>query len=327
MFKFPKTCTTDMERRDFSAELNEKLRLWHNLECQGKSKIQARIFFDSKFYPRIAEIQKQTAQYHPYLWEEASKSFVKVRGVKGSKWQPSLAMLDYVEDAVPNLIDPLEDLTTYTERDLGSNLTVTAPKVAFASLPRNVSSYVYADKGVNHFSGDYEHLIDVELTSFLSYPVINMWCLANLIGDRYDLQVTQSGDMHSVSFITGTPVMYLQEHVAGSATSDSYNASTGTTYYLKIKRDEAVGANGTLYNYIYLDSDRTILTDTLSVALNEKEDFRYIYCVQSYNDGSALHGTGFAQNLDLQEPEVTTQVGLLVGGGLVDSGLVGGRLA
>jgi len=97
--------------------------------------------------------------------------------------------------------------------------------------------------------------------------------------------------------------------------SDEYAAAINTTYYNKVKRDEAIGDNGTLYMYIYSDAGRTNLLDTLSVALTSKVDFRYFYVAQNTDTGGADECYGWLENLDLQEASTgfAHSVGLIMG--------------
>jgi hypothetical protein len=197
----------------------------------------------------------------------------------------------------------IEDLTTYTEVDPNSKITVTAPKSAWAALPRNADAYVYKDKGAAHFGGNFEHLIDINVSSAQQDGFVVCWTLANLVNDWKGID-DAGGDLLSVapySSSTTQIAIYLYEMVAGTFYYDATAALANGTYYLKIKRDESVGTYGTLYCYIYSNTARTTLLDTLVLTLHEKEDFRYLYATQSYNDNTTYQQTGYSQNLDLQE--------------------------
>ncbi len=196
-----------------------------------------------------------------------------------------------------------EDFSTYTEVDGGGNITVTSSKIDCAAVDADEESYVYDDKDAAHFSGDYEHLIETYITSIISNGRIYLWGLANLINDFYGIDDDSSGDYHGLACYGSAEYYFLEECDGGSITQDWSGAGyDGVLCYMKIKRDEAVGANGTLYCYIYDDAPRTNLLDTLSVALGEKQDFRYIYGMSGYNRGaSGVGATCYCQNLDIQE--------------------------
>ena len=106
-----------------------------------------------------------------------------------------------------------------------------------------------------------------------------------------------------------TNTVYLRELHGQTPYDDSWLSTVNTDYYPKVKRDEAVGTYGTIYAYIYSDADRTSLSDTLSVALHEKRDFRYIYGINSLGADNNYVCTGYVKNLDLQEGEPTATVG------------------
>jgi len=100
-----------------------------------------------------------------------------------------------------------------------------------------------------------------------------------------------------------TPRILLNENIGvGNRQSSIYSITVGTTYYLKIVRDESVGTYGTLYCYIYSDSARTTLLDTLTLTLSTaKYDFRYLYALASYNAGTAHEHSGYVENLSISD--------------------------
>lgn len=199
-----------------------------------------------------------------------------------------------------------EDFTGYTVADdPNSRLSQTATRSTFTAIQTDDDCFLYKDKGVGHFNGDYEHLFDVNLSVADAYEEFQLWALTNVLKDRYDLE-NAGEDEHAVLLNNYTASKFrprVMEILAGALSSDNGAQRDLGTYYLKVKRDEAVGANGTLYCYTYSDAARTDLLETLSIALSEKEDFRYIMMPQAYGtigDG-AKTATGYCENLDLQE--------------------------
>lgn len=202
-----------------------------------------------------------------------------------------------------------EDFTTYTEVDPSGTIERTPSTITVANFKRTEDAYVYDDKGVDHFDGDFEHLIDCEMTSRSGdWGSFFPWSISNIIDDIKGIQ-DASGDVLALYFLfrPSGPTQYelnLNELDGGSAYSDDYAISLGTQYWLKVKRDEEVGTYGTIYTYIYTDSDRTVLVTTLSIALHtSKKDYRYYFPMNSQNntaDTSRLI-SGYSQNHDLQE--------------------------
>jgi hypothetical protein len=210
-----------------------------------------------------------------------------------------------------------EDLTTYTEVDPNSRITRTATRSTYAALQRDEDAYVYKDKGAAHFSGDFEHLIAVYLDETTQGGLVGIWGLANLVDDTGGIRTASGDELIAFLFDSGgVRYIFLQEVLAGTAYTDLHTISLDTSYYLKIKRDESVGTYGRLYCYVYSDAARTNLLFTLQLDLHEKEDFRYIYVTQSWNEGTTKPQSGYSENLDLQEGgEVKTASAILSGAG------------
>ena len=198
-----------------------------------------------------------------------------------------------------------EDFTTYVEVDPNAHISVATNVITFTGLARNESAYVYKDAGVDHFNGDFTHLIDAIYTSVTGTDVLGNWALGNDIGELFLLH--SAGKNALIVFRSEASGVnandYLRENDGGTLYTSSYvDTLSPQNRYYKIKRDENVGTYGTIYLYIYSDAARTNLLSTLSIALHtSKKDYRYIYAVQSYNDGKAGAGTGRNENLDLQE--------------------------
>lgn len=206
-----------------------------------------------------------------------------------------------------------EDFTTYTKVDLNSHISKTSSRVTFTTLLRSESAYVYKDKDVGHFSGDFEHLIEAMLTDKslgTGYtPKSFIWLLGQAIGDYLTVEgsnvLAVSLDASSATVVTIGLWEYYAE--APSYTDVSISLSYYTQYYLTIERDESIGTYGRLYCYIRTGSHSGSLVDTLQLDLHGKEDFQYIYAGQSVTSGSNPNAwvSGYCENLDLQEAYVT----------------------
>jgi hypothetical protein len=200
-----------------------------------------------------------------------------------------------------------EDFNTYTEVDTPGVLSIpSSSQIDYTGLQRNHESYIYDDKEVDHFAGDYEHLIDFNVASGAINALCAIWLLANTVDDYSAIVNSATEDCHviqiNVSSTNTNYVIRLRESVGSSLYTDLTLAQPmNSRRYLTIARDEAIGTYGTLYCYVYSDADRTTLVDTLSIALHEKEDFRYVYPIAAYNDGLTNTMTGDVRNLDLQE--------------------------
>lgn len=192
----------------------------------------------------------------------------------------------------------IEDFTTYTEVDTSSTITITSTKIDVAAIPESDDDFVYSDKTADHFDGDFTHQVEVYLNSTTANGIhASIWALSNSItavstdiGTGISCRAYDEGELRLTASHSGA-----QDVVTG--------LSLNTLYYLEIERDEAVGTYGTLYVRIYSDSDRTILVDTATQALQTAlYDYRYVYGFMNYgNEAGSYTWTGYSQNLDLQE--------------------------
>jgi len=200
-----------------------------------------------------------------------------------------------------------EDYTAYVEYDLDSKYTVTAHQITVEDLTRNEVAFIYRDFGVNYFSGDFEFDVEGQVKATSNGLATGYcWALTNLLQSLNVIDGV-SGDFLAVSFQEEDGDVewriYLTECDGGTLYEDYYICSADTTYYLTIKRDESVGTYGTLYCYIYSDSARTTLVDTLTLTLHtSKKDFRYLHAAQSYGGGIHNVFDGVYANLGLIRP-------------------------
>jgi len=203
----------------------------------------------------------------------------------------------------------IENYTTYPEVDPNNHISCDADTVTVAGLTRNEIAYKYNDKGVNHFNGNFDHLIEQRVAGSDNGGVSRFWVLGNALGAANDIDVA-NGDQFEVWFFVDAAAPYyigLTELDGGTIYNATWQGvALDTTYYLRLKRDEAVGVYGTLYCDIYANAaDRANEENALanlSLALHtNKKDFRYIYAVQASNDGYDYIINAYAENLDLQE--------------------------
>ena len=191
-----------------------------------------------------------------------------------------------------------QDFTTYTEVDPSTYFAVTGDTITVTLLPRNVDAYIYKDFGVDNFSGNFTHEIEISTTTS-GVEIAYVWMLANLVDDSKGID-DASGDFLGLYFYENDII--LVECDGGTTyTASDYNISTdGTVYYITIVRDEDVGTYGTIYAYIYSDAAKTTLLATRSIALHSsKKDFRYLYGVNSYNSGAVQARSCVISNLSI----------------------------
>jgi len=207
----------------------------------------------------------------------------------------------------------VENFTTFTELDAGGFVTInSANSITIAG--DNSSKYsLYSDKGENHFSGDFEHLLETQYNHTDNTCLIGFWGLGNNTDgstphDLIDMDSAGQTFLYAMWYRSTSTTMYLRECDAGTLYTDSGGATNNTPYYCEIERDEATGTYGTLILRMYTDSDRTSLYKTLSLTLHTaKTDFRTIYAALSYGTISATCSVD-VDALDLQEAGTTHTV-------------------
>jgi len=198
-----------------------------------------------------------------------------------------------------------EDFTTYEEEDPLGHISKTASRVTVTNISIDEVAYVVKDKGVDHFDGDFEHLIDIRCTARSGENCqYDVWSLGNTKTHRIGEAETFDVFFIQYGVDPGTLRIGLIERHGNVEYMDISTTlfSNNTTYYLKIKRDESIGTYGRLYCYIYSDAARTSLIETLQLDLHAKTDFRYVFGCRSVDanlSGRAM--SGYEENLNLQE--------------------------
>ena len=186
----------------------------------------------------------------------------------------------------------LEDLTTYTEVDSDSVLTVTSDKVVYASLRDSYTAMVYDDKDLAHFGTTFEHDLRIKLHTEANTR-FHVWALANEIADSIGYseavwvqEIRTDGSNESVRLDT----------ILNSDTDDSVAFPKDTNRYLPVERTGATA----IQCRVYTDEARTSLEDTISITI-DNNDFRYIYALNNRDGSSGDQVNGEHGDLDLKE--------------------------
>jgi len=177
------------------------------------------------------------------------------------------------------------NLLLFTEVDPNSHITVSGSSVTASSINYNEDAYVYRDYGVDFFNG-FTLLFDIKLTSADSSSGISCG-----FSNQLDDFSGWSGDYIRVSILRGVSI-YLYSK---SGTSDGCSGlSLNVTYYCKLVR---VANSATLTLYIYSDSSRVTLIDTLARNMaSSSSKFRYFYPIVSYDLDDAKASSGNISN-------------------------------
>lgn len=173
-----------------------------------------------------------------------------------------------------------EDLTTYTEVDPSSDLTVTSNLIAFDTMRRDVAAGVYKDFGVSYFTGDFEFTFDFDFTAEVGTYGSATFALSmtySLTRDARD--VSNQGIDFYIGVNGGADLMFFlrdwQNNASDSTSSGAYTVPD--KFWITMAR---VGTTVTLD--IHTDESRTTLYDTLTIAQSSAHAYRYLYPTTSF---------------------------------------------
>lgn len=200
-----------------------------------------------------------------------------------------------------------EDFTTYTETDPNSHISKTSSKVTWTGLSNDEDAYVYKDKDVDHFNGDFVHQFEIEFSGVSGTPIGVHWAVANLVNDREAIRL--GGNMigfsweYTAAHGYGFHLFCLDGEIVGYDWDGWDAESPSTKYYITIQHDWDGGVNSTgrTTAWIRTGSQSGVLQATLIVDRGEDAaaTFRYIYACQSCDKEMSTGINGFTENLNL----------------------------
>ena len=221
MIDIPVAARDFADKAAYCYRVIERLRLWHNevgakVDVKdGKALAEFRTWVREQWEPRHkaacltlhsldgftqlvpaeydAARQKQAAKVALSPAETAAlktmddRQAAKITAKADTNWDADIDL-----EKIPRLgvvgepPDPTEDFTTYTEVDPNGHIAITSASLITCTLmARGESCYVYADKGVGHFAGDFTHLVDALVSARSSYSasMASFWGVGNAVGD------------------------------------------------------------------------------------------------------------------------------------------------
>lgn len=187
------------------------------------------------------------------------------------------------------------DFTRWTEVDTAGKLTVTATTAT--KIASTADTYLYLSNYAGGLKGDFSFDFDLKMTATVANSGFFIFQAANVATHPYGL-VSDPMYAHigvSVYYTGGYRRLAFYEVTSGLVrtifTGSTVALALDTQYYARVRRDESAGTYGTLYCDIYSDSARTTLVGTESMALNQKQNFTYIYTAgmdTQYADSSGI---------------------------------------
>lgn len=206
----------------------------------------------------------------------------------------------------------VQDLTTYTEVDSNSDLTISTSTVDFALMQRDADAHLSYDFGAGYFedfSIDFEYEITFSQSDSLAFIG-----LGNVAGHFQDLLDDASGIVCGLDNSAFNLRLYVQS-IGSSTDTDNLGGSTEPLTYATFER---VGTTLTLT--AYSDANRTIQIGQAQVTSVETS-FRYFMAVMNRGSTSETASiTGYFRNFDIQLPfskydniEISESVSMLRG--------------
>lgn len=189
-------------------------------------------------------------------------------------------------------VTSLQDLTTYTEYDPSSRLTVAGTKCTLTAGSRNQAWNLYKDFGADYFNGihiDFE----MQLTSCTIWAVMSVVGISNSTGDSASWAAT---DYLVFMQRTGTTDYRITLLNGNWSVSDYMAAAEDVTYYCTLRRTPGSDA---VYLDVYSDSARTTLLDTLVITGIGTTKHRYIHAMVSRYSASTVAASGWVDNINL----------------------------
>lgn len=202
-----------------------------------------------------------------------------------------------------------EDFTVYTEVDPNTHIAVVNASYINFTAYMNEDAYVYTDGGSNHFSGAFEHNLDINMqTKSASFSArATLWALTNNVDDLSNI----NGDflcmyIYNASYASS---LYILEHYDGSSYTNNTAINMTTWYYLIIDRVSTTFRCRMYTNSSQRDAEGTPDT-TLTLSLQSAVSYQYIFASVTWNTGGAGSFTATIQNLDLHYTYEYTFYGL-----------------
>lgn len=193
-----------------------------------------------------------------------------------------------------------EDLTTWLEADPNGRLTVISSKVTAASYQAaDTGTRVSIDIGTNQINA-----LDIDFTVYWSSvsgdaPGPAVFSVVADLNDYY----TSAGadDINIVLYKRTVSPSYLLSMRRGTgdwgADEDSYGMSLFTAYYCTLSRS---AGSSTINLYIYSNSARTVLVDTLSISLaSASTKYRYFAICNSSGASDSDSFGYYVETVDL----------------------------
>lgn len=200
----------------------------------------------------------------------------------------------------PSVSATVEDFTAFTEVDTDNIWTNTSTRVTVTNADRNQEDYVYKDYGTDYFGSSWEHKFTIKINSISSEGLVILYAQANVL-DAYSDMTNSIGLLFQTPGDGSDLTINLVDKTGVTDTYTNTNHDGNKIYYMTLIR-----SGTTLTLYIYNDTGRTDLADTLSITMVDL-DYRYLYAGTTDRAGGGGYTmTGYIENLELITLNVIT---------------------
>jgi len=178
-----------------------------------------------------------------------------------------------------------EDLTTYTEVDPNNKVSITSTTATITQLSRDTDAYVYKDCGADQLS-NFKVELEIKFTSWQKWALCMFFGVSNVIANA----ANWTNGIMAYVYIgsdSNSYIYFYNRNTTTTVTSDRISLSV--KYYITIERVDDIA---TLY--IYTDSDKTNLFDSIQLTNCGTDKWRYFYVMSSnyrYGSHEVISGT------------------------------------
>lgn len=194
----------------------------------------------------------------------------------------SLATFSFVEVALAS--PAYEAFTQYTETDPNSHITVTNSTHISADLNCSEDAYVYQQRGVDHFVGNFSHRLDVYVDNATGYtdPTSSVWALSDKVDNRKGLEdadenflstnVGETSYTFGYTTVGGTTKQFYSDDLVGCIFTSPSEATIIPRY---IHFYASVGGGVKIKMAIYKNSDLSLVCQTEELTTESGATWRH----------------------------------------------------
>ncbi|MBA7537665.1 hypothetical protein ES705_29934 [subsurface metagenome] len=190
-----------------------------------------------------------------------------------------------------------EDFTTYTEVDPDEELEVEARWARAVGMRRDFDTYLYDDKGADFFGLTWLHDLECYWESCDSEAAGSLWGVSNSVEDSAHWWNTNQQALGLRFYRNPASCQLFFENHETHEQHKFEDYAVDTTYWLTVERTSDIHVEAR----VYTDAARTDLFHTHELTVGATRQYRYLFAINSWNDGSPQRITFRVRDLNLHE--------------------------